>query len=455
MAVHVCSKCDTQYPKWSGRCESCGNWGTIGKDPVIIGSDDAAHDAKRTTNNVPGTTLRSFADLGEKESHSARSTGFLPLDTVLGGGLTHGSATLIAGEPGMGKSTLLAQVALLMAERGDRVLYVAGEESPAQISLRLKRLSSTLPPTLTYMDDTRAEAITSTIEASTPDLVIVDSIQSTRADQGGEAGSVGQVKTCAAMLTQAAKRTGVPVILVGQVTKDGDIAGPRVLEHVVDTVLSLEGDRTHRFRILRAIKHRFGSTDEVALLDMDERGLVPLDNPSGMLLADRSDAPGSAIGCVLEGRKPLLVELQALVTAAGYSAPVRKATGLDTARLNMLLAVLTRHAGIAVYDKDVFANAAGGITVRDTSADLAIATAIASAVAKKPLETKTAFFGEIGLTGELRPVALPEIRIKEIARMGFTAVVCPPMKNPPHVKDIMLRTCRTVRDAIDRAFRNA
>jgi len=320
--------------------------------------------------------------------------------------------------------------------------------------LRLARLASVVPPTLAYLDDTCAENIAATLADNKPDLTIVDSIQTAVSNQAsGEAGSVSQVKTCAAILTQAAKRSGVPVILVGQVTKDGDIAGPRLMEHVVDTVLSLEGDRTHRFRILRAIKHRFGSSDEVALLDMTERGLEVLENPSGALLADRSDAPGSAIGCVLEGRRPLLAELQALVTAAGYSAPVRKATGFDTARLNMLLAVLTRHAGIGVYDKDVFANAAGGLAVRDPAADLALAAAIASAVSKKPLDPKTALFGEIGLTGELRPVPLTDLRVKEIARLGFSTIILPAASKQPQIKDVELKTCRTVRDAIERAMR--
>jgi DNA repair protein RadA/Sms len=301
---------------------------------------------------------------------------------------------------------------------------------------------------LSYLDDTHAEIICATLEAEKPDMAIVDSIQSLTTEQAtGEAGSVSQVKACAALLTQAAKKTGVPIILVGQVTKDGEIAGPRVLEHVVDTVLSLEGDKSHRFRILRAIKHRFGSTDETALLDMLENGLQVIQDPSSALLDSRTASPGSAVGCVLEGRRPLLVELQALVTSAGYSAPVRKATGYDASRLNMMLAVLTRHAGIAVYDKDVFANAAGGLSVRDPGADLALAAAIASAVRNKPVDAQTAFFGEIGLTGELRPVALPELRIKEISRMGFKTVICPSTKNL-NIKGVEIVQCKSVREAL-------
>ncbi len=441
--VYVCSNCDAQSPKWSGRCLSCGSWGTIGKEPT---SSDVLRPAS-TVLRTPGD-LKNFAALGLHPIKPTLATTFEGLDLVLGGGLVEGSATLLAGEPGMGKSTLLSQVALGMARQGKKILYVTGEESPAQIHLRLTRLSPSVSDNLSYLDDTRAEIITATIEAAKPDLAIVDSIQSVTTDlASGEAGNVSQVKACAALLTQTAKKTGVPIILVGQVTKDGDIAGPRVLEHVVDTVLSLEGDKLHRFRILRALKHRFGSTDETALLDMNENGLNIITDPSVALLDARvAAAAGSAVSAVLEGRRPLLVELQALVTSAGYSAPVRKANGLDASRLNMLLAVLTRHAGIQVYDKDVFANAAGGLSVRDPGADLALAAAISSAVKNQPIDPKTAYFGEIGLTGELRPVALPELRIKEIARMGFKTVVCPPLKNPPAGIEIV--QCKTVREAL-------
>jgi DNA repair protein RadA/Sms len=442
---YICSKCDAQSPKWSGRCLSCGTWGTIGKEPVTPNEE-------RITNNVklitPGK-IRSFAEMNPEAGRKLTATGLEALDDVLGGGLVAGSATLIAGEPGMGKSTLLSQAALAAAERGLKVIFVTGEESPAQIQLRLARLAKDVSGLLGYLDDTRADVIAATLEAEKPGLLIVDSIQSLTTEQAsGEAGSVSQVKACAAILTQAAKKTGVPVILVGQVTKDGEIAGPRVLEHVVDTVLSLEGDKLHRFRVLRAIKHRFGSTDETALLDMREDGLHIITDPSSALLDTRSSAAaGSVVGCVLEGRRPLLVELQALVTAAGYSAPVRKATGFDAPRLNMLLAVLTRHANVAVYDKDVFANVAGGLVVRDPGADLALAAAIASAVRNKPLDAKTAYFGEIGLTGELRPVALPELRLKEIARMGFKTVICPVIKNTP-TSGLEIVQFKSVREAL-------
>ncbi|MFA6161228.1 MAG: DNA repair protein RadA [Patescibacteria group bacterium] len=445
-AVYVCSNCDAQSPKWSGRCLSCGAWGSIGKEPVVADEGRTTKDEGLKT--APGK-IKSFTEVGKLSSTVYRlSSGFEALDEVLGGGLVPGSATLIAGEPGMGKSTLLSQVAVAMTSKDKKVIYVTGEESPTQINIRLSRLSINTPSGLSYLDDTRADVIAATLDAEKPDLAIIDSIQSLTTEQAsGEAGSVSQVKACAALLTQTAKKTGVPVILVGQVTKDGEIAGPRVLEHVVDTVLSLEGDKLHRFRVLRVIKHRFGSTDETALFDMREDGLHIITNPSLALLDTHTAVPGSAVGCVLEGRRPLLVELQALVTAAGYSAPVRKSTGFDAARLNMMLAVLTRHAGVSVYDKDVYANVAGGLSVRDPGADLALAAAIASAVKNKPLDAKTAYFGEIGLTGELRPVALPELRIKEIIKMGFTTVICPSIKTAT-ISGIEVVQCKTVREAL-------
>jgi DNA repair protein RadA/Sms len=446
--IHICSKCDAQFLKWSGRCESCGSWGTISKDAILPGLDSNSSSEIKSS----PAKLTSFLKLeaGSSRLVAGSITSLKAIDTVLGNNLVAGSVTLIAGEPGMGKSTILTELALKMSADGKKVIYVTGEESPSQINLRLKRLSSKIPESLFFMEDTDAETICATLETEKPDLAIIDSIQSIKtALATGEAGSIHQVKASAAVLTQSAKKTSVPIFLVGQVTKDGDIAGPRVLEHVVDTVLNLEGDRMHRFRILRVIKHRFGSTDETVLLDMTETGLKIIQDPSAAIIEDRPiTAPGSAIGCILEGRRPLLVELQALVTAAGYSTPTRKATGLDSTRLNMLLAVLSRHAGLKVYDKDVYANAAGGFPVRDPAADLALAAAISSAVAGKPLDAKTAYFGEIGLTGELRPVALPELRIKELTRMGFTTIICPRSKNLKTITGINIIQAKTINEAL-------
>lgn len=446
--VYTCSNCDAQFPKWSGRCESCGSWGTIGKEPT---PPNAAAD-KTTEIKSPPAKLTSFSELSAV-SHplsAGNKTGLIAIDTILSNNLTPGSVTLIAGEPGMGKSTLLTELALKMAETGKKIIYVTGEESPSQINLRLKRLSDKIPDTLFFVEDLNADTIGSTLDTEKPALAIIDSIQSVKTNETtGEAGSISQVKASAAILTSAAKKYSVPIFIVGQVTKDGDIAGPRVLEHVVDTVLSLEGDRMHRFRILRVIKHRFGSTDETVLLDMTENGLQIVADPSSAMMQDRPlSSPGSAIGCALEGRRPLLVELQALVTPAGYSQPTRRATGLDSTRLNMLLAVLSRHAGLKVYDKDVYANVAGGFPIRDPATDLPLAAAIASAVKNEALDAKTAYFGELGLTGELRPVPLPDLRIKELTRMGFTTIVCPKIKNLKTPERVQIVQVKTISEAV-------
>lgn len=402
----------------------------------------------RDAQRLPGV-LRPFADEGAARAPST-PTGIVALDAVLGGGLVSGSVTLMAGEPGIGKSTLLAQASIRAASNGMRIMMVTGEESPSQVRRRLERLVNPLPATLVFLDDTDAGVIAATIEKEKPTLSIVDSVQAIRTGlANGEPGSVTQVKASAAIITEAAKRTGVPVILVGQVTKDGDVAGPRILEHLVDTILFLEGDGQHRYRVLRALKHRFGPTDEVALLAMTERGLEPVEDPSAELLRDRAaNAPGSAVSCLLAGHRPMLIELQALVSATGYGTPVRRATGTDHGRLGMLLAVLAKRASISTFDKDVYANAAGGIDAREPSVDLGLAAAIASAVKDSPIDPKTGCFGEIGLSGELRPVALPEMRIKEFARMGFQTVVVPKGQGKGAANGIRVIEAGTLREAL-------
>jgi len=378
------------------------------------------------------------------------TTGLTPLDDVFGGGMVAGSVTLIAGEPGIGKSTLLAQCALALAAKNKTVMYVTGEESPAQVRRRLERLNPILPAKLLALDETDADTIAATISKEKPDLVIVDSIQTMRTEQAnGEAGSVSQVKASAAILTTSAKENHVPVFLVGQVTKEGDVAGPRVLEHMVDTVLFLEGDSAHRYRLLRCLKHRFGPTDETVVLAMTERGLEPVIDASEELLRDRiANASGSVVSCLLEGHRALLIELQALVTPAGYGTPVRRATGIDGARLGILLAVLAKRAGVYALDKDVYVNATGGIDARDPSVDLGLAAAIASAVKDKPLDPRIGFMGEIGLAGEIRPIPLPELRLKEFARLGFTHVIGPKIKQLQTPKGLTYQPVSTIREAL-------
>lgn len=441
-----CSKCGAQTTKWAGRCTECGAWGTVKED-----GDAVIPDAKKTAHTARAGTPAPFSGASMPQAH-VRSTMFHALDATLGGGLVDGSVTLIAGEPGIGKSTLLAQAAIALAASGMRVLYVTGEESPAQIHRRLSRLSPVIPDTLLFLDETDAGIIAATVEKEKPALTIIDSVQTLRtADASGDAGSVTQVKACAALVTEAAKRAQASVVLVGQVTKDGDVAGPRLLEHLVDTVLFLEGDHEHRYRLLRVLKHRFGPTDEVALLSMTEQGLTEILDPSQELLRDRPlHAAGSAVTCLIEGHRALLLELQSLVSPAGYGTPVRRATGVDSARLGILLAVLAKRAGVNALDKDVYANAAGGMDARDPSVDLALAAAIASAVKDVALDPRVGLFGEIGLAGELRPVALPELRLKEFARMGFTKAIVPKGQGKG-VKGIEVIEVSTLRQALEAA----
>lgn len=442
--IFTCSKCSSQFPKWAGRCESCGAWGTVSEDNETT---ETIHATKG--NSAKAGKPKPFSDKQHVTS-AAIPTGIDALDLVLGGGLVAGSVSLMAGEPGIGKSTLLAQCALVLAKQGKRVMYVTGEESPTQVRRRLERLSSNLPETLSALDETDADTIAATILDQKPDLTIVDSIQTIRSEQAnGEAGSVSQVKASAAILTTAAKTSSCPILLVGQVTKDGDVAGPRVLEHLVDTVLFLEGDNAHRYRLLRCLKHRFGPTDEISVMTMTERGLEVVTDPSEELLRDRIlNASGTAITCLLEGHRSVLIELQALVTPAGYGTPIRRATGIDQSRLGILLAVLAKRANVYALDKDVYVNATGGIDARDPSNDLGLALAIASAIKDKPIDPRFGCMGEVGLAGELRPISLPEVRLKEFARLGFTHVIGPPAKKIKIPNGITYHGIGTLREAI-------
>lgn len=443
--LFACGKCGAQFLKWSGRCESCGAWGSLSEEQP--GSDTPTTTSKKLS--AKAAKPIAFADTGYA-SLPVTPTGILPIDSVLGGGLVAGSVSLIAGEPGIGKSTLLAQCALSLAKQGKAVLYVTGEESPTQVRRRLERVNGTIPASLLALDETDADTIAATMEQEKPSLTIVDSIQTIRSNQAnGEAGSISQVKASAAILTSSAKSANISLFLVGQITKDGDIAGPRVLEHLVDTVLFLEGDHAHRYRLLRCLKHRFGPTDETSVMSMGEKGLEPVLDPSEELLRDRiSNTSGTAVTCLLEGHRATLIELQALVTPAGYGTPIRRATGIDQARLGILLAVLAKRAGSYALDKDVYVNAIGGIDARDPSVDLGLALAIASAIKDKPLDPRLGFIGEIGLAGEIRPIPLLELRLKEFARLGFTHVVGPKTKNIHPPKGLTYSNATTLRDAL-------
>ncbi|KAA0205700.1 MAG: DNA repair protein RadA [Ignavibacteriota bacterium] len=426
--IFECSHCGAQSSKWAGQCAECGKWGTI-----AVGAQGRAPGANNHSPlPKPGKT-QAFSELVAKEQTPKTPTGYDPLDRLLSGGLVSGSVTLLGGEPGIGKSTLLAQTAIAKCktQNAKSVIYVTGEESPSQVALRLKRLSPSLPDGLLFLDETDAAVIASTIESSKPALVIVDSVQTIRhADVPGEPGNPTQIKAASALVTAAAKSSGVSVILVGQVTKDGDLAGPRLLEHLVDAVLMMEGDRSQAFRLLRVLKNRFGPTDDVTLFAMKESGLEEVIDPSAALLADRpKNVPGTVVSCLIEGSRPLLVEVQALVTPAGYGTPLRRVSGVDLNRTALLLAVMGRRGGVGFGDQDAFVNTIGGMEAKDPSVDLAVCLALASAKADKPLPDDLVAWGEVGLAGELRPVPRLDARLKEAARLGFKTALIPTQKD--------------------------
>ena len=385
-------------------------------------------------------------------------TGYGPLDRLLSGGLVSGSVTLLGGEPGIGKSTLLAQVALTLAKTGASVVYVTGEESPSQVALRLNRLMNvgephavSLPKNLSFLDETDASTIAATIDSVKPALLIVDSVQTMRhANVPGEPGNPTQIKASAAIVTSAAKKSGSPVFLVGQVTKDGDLAGPRLLEHLVDTVVMMEGDGNQAFRLLRVLKHRFGATDDVTLFAMKESGLEEVLDPSAALLADRpKNVPGTVVSCLMGGSRPLLVEIQALVTPAGYGTPLRRVSGVDLNRVALLLAVMGRRSGVGFGDQDAFVNTIGGMEAKDASVDLAVCLALASAKTDKPLAHDLVAWGEVGLAGELRPVSCLDARLKEAGRLGFKTALIPTQKDAYKTPDGMrVIQCATLKEAI-------
>lgn len=408
--VHRCTECGATATAWLGRCPQCDAWGSlVAQQPGAPNGVDAP---------VP---------IGEVDSLGAfrRSTGIDELDGVLGGGLVAGSVTLIGGEPGMGKSTLLVQVLSRLAATGARCLLVTAEESREQVRLRADRLGA-LPDDLLLVAETSMPRVLAHIDAVAPDVLAVDSVQAVAdPDVAGVPGSMTQVRECAHRLAQLAKARTLTTLLVGHVTKDGTLAGPRALEHVVDTVLSFDGERHHALRMLRALKHRFGSTDELGLFEMEERGLVAVPDASALFLADRrAGAPGSVVTAMLDGVRPLLVEVQALVVPS--QVPRRSAQGLDGGRLPLLLAVLERHGGVDIAGADVFASVAGGVRVPGAGADLAVALAVASTVSGRSVPEQTVALGELGLGGEVRQVPQTARRLREAARLGFTRALAPP-----------------------------
>jgi len=432
----VCNSCGAVYSRWAGKCEACNEWNSISEqtnESVVPKGLRAGAGAKRKGRYIDLVALEGAAN----ETYPRYVTKINEFDRVLGGGIVPGSAILIGGDPGIGKSTLLLQTVCAMAQNNVRCVYVSGEESVDQVRMRAQRLGLADAPVQLASATNVRDIITSLEDAEKIDdkpvqLLIIDSIQTMFVDTVESApGTVSQVRTSASEIIRMGKNRGIAVFFVGHVTKDGQIAGPRVLEHMVDAVLHFEGDRSHHFRILRGVKNRFGPTDEIGVFEMAGEGLVEVENPSALFLAQRSeDVAGSAVLGALEGTRPLLVEVQALIATSSLPSPRRSVIGWDNNRLAMVLAVLETRCGLEISSYDIFLNIAGGIRIAEPAADLAVAAAMISALSNKPLPAESLFFGEIGLAGEIRQVAQADLRIKEAAKLGFKEVVIPKPKKP-------------------------
>lgn len=414
--VFVCQNCGAESPKWIGKCPSCKEWNTYHEEIIAPASQGGASFATNHEKRKP-----ELLDNIKSDEHSRQKTGIAELDRILGGGIVGGSLVLLGGEPGVGKSTLALQLALALKDK--TILYVSGEESAEQISFRAKRMKGSNSQCY-ILSETELENIFTHAENIKPGLIIIDSIQTMSSGLlESSAGSVSQVRECAAMLLKYSKISGIPVFLIGHITKDGTLAGPKVLEHIVDVVLYFEGDNNFVYRILRSVKNRFGSTSEIGIFEMVETGLREVGNPSELFINQHEEAlSGISVAATVDGLRPFLIETQALVSSAVYGTPQRSSTGFDTRRLNMLLAVLEKRAGFKLGIKDVFLNIAGGIKVSDPAIDLSIISSVLSSNLDIPIDRKTCFTGETGLSGEIRPVARIEQRIREAAKMGFTKI---------------------------------
>lgn len=452
---YVCRHCGHESAKWLGKCPACDEWGTLEETVTLAPSKALGARSAAQPAFVGQNKPQRLGDVPSPAQEGRIHSGIGEFDRVLGGGIVRGALTLIGGDPGIGKSTMLTQVAGYAARRGDKTLYVSGEESATQIKLRAERLGIT-GGELLLQNETDVTQITAAIQAERPVFAIIDSIQTMQHPEiESAAGSVSQVRAATAHLAQVAKGEGIPIFLVGHVTKEGTLAGPRVLEHMVDTVLTFEGDKNYMYRVLRAVKNRFGSTDELGLFEMHEEGLVEVPNPSEMLLAERTqNTAGSAVLATVEGTRPMLIEVQALVAPSYLSNPRRTVSGVDTNRVNLILAVLEKRVGMGLASQDVFVNLAGGVRVEEPASDLAVAVAVASNFQERPIDPTTIFAGEVGLGGEVRAVGHMELRLKEAARMGFKqAIVC--SRNKASLRqgpDIKVVGVETVRQALDAAL---
>ncbi|MBN2564357.1 MAG: DNA repair protein RadA [Candidatus Eisenbacteria bacterium] len=447
-SVFFCTDCGHESPKWQGRCPGCGAWNTLVEQEVVTGKQ-SIRTSRRSAPESPIPLSKIGADSAERIP-----TGIAEFDRTLGGGIVPGGVVLVGGDPGIGKSTLLLEASEEVAKRGDVVLYVSGEESRSQIRMRAVRLGAN-SERIQVLTETDVSRVLEVAESLSPGVLVLDSIQTVyHANANGSPGSVSQVRESAASLVRYAKESGVPVFLIGHVTKQGAIAGPRILEHMVDTVLYFEGDKRMPYRILRAVKNRYGSTDEIGVFEMTARGLEAVSDPSGLFVSDEhGDTSGSVVIGVVEGTRALMVEIQALTGLTNYAVPQRSSSGVDRRRLPLVLAVLERRGGLSLGNRDVFVNVAGGVKVEEPAADLGIALSVASSYWDVPVDSRTAVFGEIGLGGEVRRVTFAAKRAQEAARLGYARIVLPrhalsPDERPRGVEYLEVRSVGEAIDAL-------
>lgn len=440
--LFICSKCDAQFPKWSGRCLECGAWGSLSQ--LIINNEELK------IKNTKQATVIDLTKIDSQVNQNRLTTGVEEIDRVFGGGLVPGSLVLLGGEPGIGKSTMVAQIANALGKNSP-VLYASGEESATQVKLRLERLGCQLA-NLKFVSETKAEAIIATARALKPVLVIIDSIQTVYLEElPAEAGNVTQIRGAAVRFLELAKNDNIAVILIGHITKDGAIAGPKTLEHIVDTVIYLETDSSQNYRFLRATKNRFGSTNELGIFEMTASGLAPIANPTSIFLEGSGNAsPGSVISAVVEGTRPFLVEVQALVSKTVFGYPVRRASGFDLNRLQVLTSVLTKRSKINLSTADVILNIVGGLKINDPGLDLAVAMAIASSLGNLAISSKTLVLGEVGLGGEIRAVARTEDKLKAASKLNFDRAIIPANVKLGEIKNIELIKVKSLAEALER-----
>lgn len=441
--AYLCQECGHQTSKWLGKCPQCEKWNSFLEEIITKGPS-------RSSKGLNATPLKP-APLSQTQHQESNRypVGLSEIDRVLGGGILPGSLILLSGEPGIGKSTLTLQICAQLTHQTKQILYISGEESIQQISGRAARLNLA-SENLQLLNETHLETILATIQQEKPSLVIVDSIQVVYSNNlPSQAGSISQVRSATEALMEFAKTNQIPIILIGHVTKEGNLAGPRVLEHLVDTVLFIEGDRYQNFRLLRCLKNRFGSTNEVGVLEMTEKGLIEVKNPSATFLSGRQEnAIGSTVTCTIEGTRPFLIEVQALTNLSPFGYPKRTTTGYDLNRLQLLVAVLQKHVGLNLSNQDVFVNVVGGFKLQETAADLSLALSIVSSYRKIVMPTELCILGEVGLSGEIRPVTQLHKRLQEASKLGFKQIILPATKDLPKIPGATLHPVRTIKEAI-------